>query len=165
MLIFLARLETAISHTVIREEAKKKKLLITYENANQECQKAIAPIHETETIIDYLKACRNLGSQTQKIPMLTETMAAAFISGCFICGNKNHLKRDCPKKANKRPPKILPHCCRGMHWAKDCNFNLILKENLFQKTPDSGPPRSHLTITRGKFHLFPQTLNIWQCCH
>ena len=40
---FLARLETAISHTVIGEEAKRQlEKLLAYENANQECQKAIA---------------------------------------------------------------------------------------------------------------------------
>ena len=38
---FLARLETAISHTVIGEEAKRQlEKLLAYENANQECQKA-----------------------------------------------------------------------------------------------------------------------------
>ena len=53
---FLARLETAISHTVIGEEAKRQlEKLLAYENANQECQKAIAPIRETGTIIDYSK--------------------------------------------------------------------------------------------------------------
>ena len=62
---FLASLETAISCTVIGEEAKRQLAkLLAYENANQECQKAIAPIHETGTIIDYLKACHNLGSET-----------------------------------------------------------------------------------------------------
>jgi len=62
---FLARLETAISHTVIREETKKQlEKLLAYENANQECLRAIAPIRETGTIIDYLKACHNLGSET-----------------------------------------------------------------------------------------------------
>ena len=102
---FLARLETAISCTVIGEETKKQlEKLLAYENANQECQKAIAPIGETGTITDYLRACRNLGSETQKMQMLAETMAAAFRKGneaCFTCGDKNHLKRDCPKKANK----------------------------------------------------------------
>ena len=77
---FLARLETAISRTVIGEEAKKQlEKLLAYENANQECQRA--PIHETWTIIDYLKACRNLGSETQKMQMLVETMAATFRKG------------------------------------------------------------------------------------
>ena len=77
---FLARLETAISRTVIGEEAKKQlEKLLAYENANQECQRA--PIHETWTIIDYLKACRNLGSETQKMQMLAETMTAAFRKG------------------------------------------------------------------------------------
>ena len=79
---FLARLETAISHTVIGEKAKRQlEKLLAYENANQECQKAIAPIHETGTIIDYLKACHNLGSETQKMQMLAETMVAALRKG------------------------------------------------------------------------------------
>ena len=100
---FLARLQTDISRTVIGEEAKRQlEKLLAYENANQECQKAIAPILETGTIIDYLKACRTLGLETQKTQMLAETTVAALRKGnerCFTCGNKNHLKRDCPKKA------------------------------------------------------------------
>ena len=100
---FLARLQTAISHTVIGEEAKRQlEKLLAYDNANQECQKAIAPIRETGTIIDYLKACRNLGLETQKMQMVAETIAAALRKGnkgCFTCGNKNQLKRDSPKKA------------------------------------------------------------------
>ena len=117
---FLARLETAISHIVIGEEAKRQlEKLLAYENANQECQKAIAPIRETGTITDYLKACRNPGSETQKMQMLAETMVAALRKGnegCFTCGDKKHLKRDCPKKANKKkPPNICPRCHRGMY--------------------------------------------------
>ena len=43
--IFLARLETAISLTVIGEKAKRQlEKLLAYENGNQGCQKAIAPI-------------------------------------------------------------------------------------------------------------------------
>ena len=45
---FLARLEVAISSSVIREEVKRQlEKLLAYENANQECQRAITPIHET----------------------------------------------------------------------------------------------------------------------
>ena len=66
--------------------------------------------------------------------MLAKTMAAALRKGnerYFTCGNKNHLKRDGPKKAkkkkkrkekiykNKKPPRICPRYHRGMHWAKD----------------------------------------------
>ena len=52
MLIFFARLETAISHTVIGEETKKQlEKLLAYENANQECLRAIAPIRESGTIM------------------------------------------------------------------------------------------------------------------
>ena len=39
------------------------KLLALCDNANQGCQKAMAPIREKGTI-DYLKACRNLGLET-----------------------------------------------------------------------------------------------------
>ena len=79
---FLVRLETAISCTVIGEETKKQlEKLLAYENANQECQRAIAAIRKTGTIIDYLKACHNLGSETQKMQMLAETMATTFKRG------------------------------------------------------------------------------------
>ena len=97
---FLARLETAISHTVIGEEAKRQlEKLLAYENANQECQRAIAPIHETGTVFDYLKACRHIRSETQKMQILAETMAACFKKGnegCFTCRDKNHKKKRLP---------------------------------------------------------------------
>ena len=109
---FLARLETVISHSVIGEEVKRQlEKLVVYENANQECRRAITPIHETGTVIDYLKAYLNLGSETQKMQMLAETMAAAFRKeneGSFTCRDKTRLKRDCPKRVNKQTLKNLP---------------------------------------------------------
>ena len=126
-------------------------------------KKAIAPIRETGAIIEYLKGFRNLGSETQKMQMLAETMATTFKKGnegCSACRDKNHIKRDCPKKANKKPPKICPCCHRGMHWSKDCKSKFDTEGNLFRETPSRGPPRSPSTKTRGKFHLFPQTRNI-----
>ena len=76
---FLARLETAISCSVIGEEVKRQlEKSLAYENANQKCQKAVAPIRETGTIFDYLKACRSLGSETQKMQMLAKTMVAVL---------------------------------------------------------------------------------------
>ena len=141
---FLTRLETAISHTVIGEKTKKQlEKLLAYENANQECQKAIAPIRETGTIIDYLKACHSLGSETQKMQMLAETMAAAFRKGnkgCFTCGDKNHLKRDCPMKANKKLPRICPRFHRGMHWAKDCKSKFDIEGKSIPRNSKQGTP-------------------------
>ena len=97
---FLARLGVAISHSVVREEARVQlEKLLTYENANQECQRAIAPMHETRNVIDYSKACCNLGSKTQKMQMLAEAMAATYKKKngrCFVCRDKSHLKKDCP---------------------------------------------------------------------
>ena len=86
---FLARLETAISCTVIGEETKRQLgKLLAYENANQECQRAIAPIRETGTILDYLKACCNIRSETQKMPLLAKTRKGNALrkgnEGCFI---------------------------------------------------------------------------------
>ena len=37
-----------------------------------------SPICETETIFDYLKACLNIGSETQNMQMLAETMVSAL---------------------------------------------------------------------------------------
>ena len=103
---FLARLGVAISHIVVGEEARVQlEKLLAYENANQECQRAIAPIHETGNVIDYLKACSNLGLEIQEMQMLAEAMATAFKKGnegCFVCGDKSHLKKDCPKKTHRK---------------------------------------------------------------
>ena len=61
--------------------------------------------------------------------------------GCFTCGGKDHLKRDCPKKANKKKLQEFALAaveeCNG---PKTVNLNLILKESLFQETPNRGPP-------------------------
>ena len=146
---------------------KQLEKLLAYENANQECQRAIATIRKTGTITNYLKAYHNLGSKTQKIQMLAETMAGTFKKGnkgCFTSGDKNHLKRDCPKKTNKILQKSALAAAEECIGPKIVDLNLILKENLFQETPSRGLPRSPSTETRGKFYLFPQTLNIWQCC-
>ena len=94
---FLARLGVTISHNAAVEEARVQlEKLLTYENANQECQRAIAPIRETGNVIDYLKACHNLGSKTQKMQMLAEAMVATYKKKngrCFVCRDKSHLKR------------------------------------------------------------------------
>ena len=101
---FLTRLGVAISHNVVGEETRVQlEKLLAYQNANQECQRAIAPICEARNVTDYLKDCHNLGSETQTMQMLAEAMAAVFKKGDegrFVCGDKSHLKNDCPKKTH-----------------------------------------------------------------
>ena len=60
--------------------------------------------------------------------------------GCFTCGDKNHLERDSPKKANKKPPRICPCCHRGMHWAKDCKSKFDIKGKPIPGNSKQGPP-------------------------
>ena len=100
----LTRLGVAVSHNVVGEERRVQlEKLLAYENANHECQRAIAPIRETSNVTDYLKDCHNLGSETQTMQMLAEAMAAVFKKGDegrFVCGDKSHLKNDCPKKTH-----------------------------------------------------------------
>ena len=112
--------------------------------------------------------------------MLAETMVAALRKGhegCFTCGNKNHLKRDYPTKAKKIKLKInLKNKIENLQKSalatvEECigpkivSLNLKLKESLSWKTPSRDPSRSPSTKTWGKFHLLPETLNVWQCCH
>ena len=72
--------------------------------------------------------------------MLAETTVAALrkgTEGCFTCGDENHLKRDCPKKANKKSALAAVEECIG---PKIVNLNLTLKGNLFQELQAGDPP-------------------------
>ena len=73
-------------------------------------------------------------------------MAATFRKGnegCFTCGDKNHFKRDCPKKANKKP-RICPRCHRGMHWAKDCKSKFDIEGKLIPGNSKQETPPGYL---------------------
>ena len=147
--------------------------LLTYENANQEYQGAITPIHESGTVTDYLKAYHNLGSETQKMQILAKTMAAAFkkemkdilhvgtrpiYKGISLKGTQKKLK------LLKKTSRNMPSCIKGYIGPGNVDLNMILKGSLFQETPSWGLPGSPSTKPRDKLHLFPQTLNIRQCC-
>ena len=149
--------------------------LLAYENMNQECQRAIAPIREIWNVNDYLKDCHNLGSETQTIQILAEAMAAAFKKGeegCFVCGDRSHLKNDCPKKHTEKKIKLLKNLqesalsvIKGYTGLKNIDLSVMFKATLFKETQRWGLPGSQSTKTRGKLHLSPKTFNIRQCCH
>ena len=74
--------------------------------------------------------------------------------GCFTCGDKNHLKRDCPKKANKKPPWIRPLCLRRMHWAKDCKSKFDVEGKPIPRNPKQGTPQGPLQQKPGINYIF-----------
>ena len=98
--------------------------------------------------------------RNSKAQILAETMVAALRKGnegCFTSVDKNHLKRDCPKKANKKNLQKSAFAATAVEKCigpKIVNLTLTLKGNLFRETPSRGPPRSPSTKTRGKFYLF-----------
>ena len=156
---FLARLGVAISCSVIGEEVRVQlEKLLAYENTNQKCQRAITPIRESRNI-DYLKACRNLGSETQKMQMLAEAMAAAFKKGNE--GDKSHLKKDCPKKRTekvktvKKPPGVCPRCRKGVHWTKECQSKYDVEGNPISGNSKMGTPWVPINKNQGQTPSFP----------
>ena len=84
-------------------------------------------------------------------------MAAAFRKGnegCFTCGNKKHLKRDCPKKANKKLPRICPRCHRGMHLAKYCKSKFDIERKPIPGNSKQGDPPGPLQQKSGTNSIF-----------
>ena len=84
-------------------------------------------------------------------------MAATFkkgTEGYFTCGGKNHLKWDCPRKANKRPPKICPCCHRGMHWDKDCKSKFDIEGKPILRNSKQGTPPGPLQQKTGANSIF-----------
>ena len=76
-------------------------------------------------------------------------------NGCFTCGDKNHLKRDLLKKANKKPPKICPRCHRGMHWAKDCKSRFDIEGKPILGNSKQGTPQVPFNKNLGQIPSFP----------
>ena len=90
--------------------------------------------------------------------MLVETMAADFKKEnkrCFTCRNKNHLKRHCPKKANKKLPRISPCFHRGMHWAKDCKSKFDIEGKPIPGNSKQGTPQVPCNKNQGQILSFP----------
>ena len=144
----------------MENKPKKKQLgkLLAYENANQKCQKAVAPIRETGTIFDYLKACRSLGSETQKMQMLAKTMVAVLrkkMKDALHVEIKTIKKGTVLRKLIKKPPKICPRCCRGMHWAKECKSKFDIEGKPIPENSKQETPQVPFNKNQGQIPSFP----------
>ena len=99
---------------------------LAFENANEECQSMLRPIQETSSFMEYLKAYKDIRSNSHRAKLATlETfnVQKATNAKCFNCGKPSHMKKQCrmPTQARKnnttsnkkRPPGVCPRCKRG----------------------------------------------------
>ena len=80
---------------------------LAFENANEECQSMLRPIQETGSLMEYLKACRDIGSMSHRAKLATlETfnVQKAANAKCFNRGKSGHMKKQChmPTQAGKK---------------------------------------------------------------
>ena len=71
---------------------------LAFENANEECQSMLRPIQETGSLMEYLKAYRDIRSSSHRAKLATlETfnVQKAANAKCFNCGKPSHMKKQC----------------------------------------------------------------------
>ena len=96
--------------------------------------------------------------------MLAETMASAFKKEnerCFACGDKTHLKKDCPKKHTQKiktvekPPEICLRCHKGIHWARECRSKYDVEGKPISGNSKLGTPQVPINKNQGQTSSFP----------
>ena len=107
---------------------------LAFENADEECQSMLRPMQETSSLMEYLKAYKDIRSNSHRAKLATlETfnVQKATNAKCFNCGKPSHMKKQCRMSTQarkntttsnkKRPPGICPRCKKGFHWMNECH--------------------------------------------
>lgn len=106
----LIRLQTAVNRQVENEEAAWILVFqLAYENANADCKNALASVRgSAKTLVDYIKACQDVGSKEHKANVLAVALAQHFTMNksnhrqsnvkCFNHNQEGHMQRGCPQK-------------------------------------------------------------------
>jgi hypothetical protein len=95
---FIGRLEESIEKQVRGDQTQNILLhQLAFDNANEDGQSLIQPTRETGDIMEYLKACCNVGTFKHKTRVAAlETMAMKKQKAkCFNCGKPGHMKKQC----------------------------------------------------------------------
>nr|AFV61763.1 gag protein [Equine infectious anemia virus] len=106
---------------------------LTIHNANEECRSAMRHLRPEDTLEEKMYACRDVGSQRQKMALLAKAlqtglvgpMKAGVLKGgplkakqtCYNCGKPGHLSSQC------RAPKVCFKCKEPGHFSKQCKQN------------------------------------------
>ncbi|NXH83819.1 GAK5 protein, partial [Edolisoma coerulescens] len=119
---------------------------LAYENANNDCKKALNPIRNPADVelFDYIKACSDIISEQFKTELIATVIAhqlqvARAAIKCFECRELGHARKQCPRgqRGNKKPSKPCPHCQKGFHWSNQCRSNYDKHGNLLPQQGNS----------------------------
>ena len=59
------------------------------------------------------------------------------------------------RKLIKKPPKICPRCCRGMHWAKECKSKFDIEGKPIPGNSKQETPQVPFNKNQGQIPSFP----------
>lgn len=105
---FMAWLQESLKKIIADLTAQDVVLqLLTFNNANPDCQAALRPIRGKAHLVDYIKACDGTGGNLHKATLLAQVMAGLrvdkgntlFPGACFNCGKHGDTKKECRKKS------------------------------------------------------------------
>ncbi|XP_032974763.1 endogenous retrovirus group K member 19 Gag polyprotein-like [Rhinolophus ferrumequinum] len=111
---FVARLQDALNKKVTNSQAAKIILqIMAYDNANDDCKKAIGTMKGKTDTMGYIYLCQGIGTEQLKAAMLAQAMTRfkigqnKFPGTCYNCGKFGHKKKECKKKIETVPVCLM----------------------------------------------------------